>query len=107
MPPLCSESGLDESGCRRTCVLERGHEGNHQDLKGECWEPPGLTLARLNQTWGRTHQIAWTGSFWVATAHSRTSPWRTEVEPTPAQLEERLRTRGKDQPAVPTPWRSL
>ncbi|MES0908533.1 hypothetical protein [Nocardiopsis tropica] len=93
MPPLCVEARLDACGRRRACVLDRGHDGDHQDLKGESWEPPGVTLARLKKVWGHTHRIVWTGTLWVATAHSRAVPWRTEVEPTPAQLEERLRRR--------------
>ncbi len=89
--PLCGEAHLDHSCMRRTCLLEAGHSGPHEDSKGQTWEPPELTLERLRSTWGSTHRIAWTGSLWMATHRDPNAPWRTEVEPTPEQLEERLR----------------
>ncbi|CAL9478233.1 hypothetical protein SUDANB121_02996 [Nocardiopsis dassonvillei] len=89
--PLCGESHLDQACARRECLLEEGHTGPHEDVKGRTWEPPERTLERLRSAWGRTHRIAWTGSLWMATHRDPDAPWRTEVEPTPEQLEERLR----------------
>ncbi|MDE3723045.1 hypothetical protein PWG71_16770 [Nocardiopsis sp. N85] len=104
IPPLCNESRLDHQARLSTCHLETGHPGPHEDARGETWEPPGVVLERLRKTWGRTHRIAWTGSLWMATAYDRTSHWRTEIEPTPDQLEERLRTRAKAAPSpIPRP----
>ncbi|MFL1377397.1 MULTISPECIES: hypothetical protein [unclassified Nocardiopsis] len=97
--PLCGESRLDRSGIRRSCLLDRGHDGEHEDARGDRWEPPGLVLERLRATWGRTHRIAWTGALWMATHRDPSVPWRTEIEPTPEQLEERLRTRSRATPS--------
>lgn len=90
MPPHCAETSLDRNGIPRCCVMEAGHEGDHMDRQGGTWEPPGIVLQRLRETWGRTHRIIWTGRMWMATAHRDDVHWRTEVEPTPGQLEESL-----------------
>ncbi|WP_435107365.1 hypothetical protein [Nocardiopsis synnemataformans] len=90
MPPHCTEKALDRNGHRRYCVLEAGHEGDHMDRYGRTWEPPGVTLARLQRRWGHTHRVAWTGETWLATAHDPSAPWRSETERTPEQLEESL-----------------
>ncbi|WP_262391655.1 hypothetical protein [Nocardiopsis sp. CNR-923] len=45
----------------------------------------------------------WTDSLWTATARSRAVKWRTEIEPTPEQLEERLRRHAH--PPAPAPTR--
>lgn len=100
-PPPCGETALDRSGSPRTCVLDSAHEGDHFDGRGRSWEPPGVTLARLRRSWGRTHRIVWTGSLWMATAHARTCRWRTVIEPTPAQLEEGLRRHASPPPPPP------
>lgn len=97
--PLCGEVRLDRQGRRRVCLLDLGHPGRHEDARGERWEPPGPVLERLRSTWGRTHHIAWTGTLWMATHRDRSVPWRTEIEPTPEQLEERLRFRSRDAPS--------
>jgi hypothetical protein len=100
MPPHCTETSLDRNGVPRCCVIEAGHEGDHMDHQARTWEPPGTVLARLRETWGRTHRIIWTGRMWIATAHRDDVHWRTEVEPTPAQLEESLQkhSRPPDRP---------
>jgi hypothetical protein len=103
MSSYCAETRLDESGYRRVCVLDTGHEGEHMDARGVRWEPPGATLQRLRARWGHTHRIVWTGALWMATAHNRTAQWRTEIEPTPQQLEERLQHRAHP----PAPARRL
>ena len=89
----CGEVRLDASGWTRTCALTEGHAGPHIDATGQDWEPPAVTLERLRDRWGATHRIAWTGRLWMATAHHADVPWRTEVEPTPAQLEAKLKAR--------------
>ena len=93
MPPHCSETSSDRSGIPRACVMEAGHEGDHLDRRGRTWEPPGVVLVRLRETWGRTHRVVWTGRMWIATAHRPDADWRTTIEPTVEQLEERLRAR--------------
>lgn len=102
----CGEKRLDAHGRTRTCALTEGHTGPHIDVSGQDWEPPRVTLARLRSRWGSTHRIAWTGTLWVATARRRDVPWRSEIEPTPEQLEERLRTR-PTRPCVPEQRRKL
>lgn len=94
MPPHCSEMSLDSNGVPHACVMEAGHEDNHMDRTGRIWEPPGTVLARLQETWGRTHRVIWTGRMWMATAHRADVDWRTETEPTPDQLEESLLRHG-------------
>lgn len=89
----CGEARLDEHGWVRTCARPPGHDGLHIDARGQDWEPPTVTLERLQNRWGRTHRVVWTGRLWMATAHRHDVPWRTEVEPTPEQLEQRLRSR--------------
>ncbi|MEE2050290.1 hypothetical protein [Nocardiopsis tropica] len=101
MPPHCTETSLDRNGIPRACVMEAGHEGDHMDHQARTWEPPGTVLARLRETWGRTHRVVWTGRMWMATAHRRDVDWRTETEPTVEQLEESLRRHGY-QPAAET-----
>ncbi|MDT0331759.1 hypothetical protein [Nocardiopsis lambiniae] len=90
IPPPCGHTALDRGGLRRTCVLDTDHDGDHQDVKGRTWRPPETVLDGLRSRWGTTHRIAWTGSMWLATHRDPTAPWRTHVEPTPEQLEERL-----------------
>ncbi|MEU0490521.1 hypothetical protein ABZ249_14935 [Nocardiopsis sp. NPDC006139] len=91
IPRPCGETSLNSGGFRRTCVLDSDHAGDHEDLDGRTWQPPGTVLARLRAAWGDTHRIAWTGSLWVAVHRDPAASWRTHVEPTPAQLEDRLR----------------
>lgn len=98
MPASCDESSLDQQGRLRQCLLNSGHDGSHRSDAGENWEAPGVVLERLRVKWGRTHRIAWTGTLWMATAYDRRSHWRTEIEPTPEQLEARLR--GRPRPTV-------
>ena len=95
----CGNTSLDTSGGVRTCALAQGHTGPHVDTHGHDWEPPEVVLKRLQDRWGATHRIVWTGRMWVATAHRADVPWRTEIEPTPQQLEARLRSR----PLLPHP----
>lgn len=90
-PPLCAEIRLNSSGYPRSCCLDAGHDGDHMEISGDTWAPPGETLMKLNARWGRTHRIAWTGRLWLATDRNPSSHWRTEVEPTPEQLEMSLR----------------
>ncbi|OLT27719.1 hypothetical protein BJF83_17745 [Nocardiopsis sp. CNR-923] len=71
-------------------MLGADHDGDHEDARGERWEPPATTLARLRERWEHAYRIVWTGSLWMATAYSPYVAWRTEVEPTPEQLEARL-----------------
>ncbi|MEV2274017.1 hypothetical protein AB0I72_00395 [Nocardiopsis sp. NPDC049922] len=99
----CPEIGLDPSGFVRRCVLAPGHEDRHEDAKGRRWEPPEVSLPRLRDRWGHAYWIAWTGRMWVATAHDRCAPWRTEVEPTVEQLETRLHRHTR--PRVPAATR--
>ena len=108
VPPPCGQSALDPGARRRVCAEETGHDGEHVDVTGYRWEAPGAVLARLQQTWESTHRIAWTGTYWVATARDPLSRWRSHVEPTPAQLEADLR-RHTGHPPIPrqrreTPW---
>lgn len=104
MPASCNESSLDQHGRPRQCLLATGHDGSHQSDAGDQWESPGVVLERLRAKWGCTHRIAWTGTLWMATARDRRCHWRTEIEPTPGQLEARLR--GRPSPAViPEPRR--
>ena len=105
MPASCDESSLNQHGRLRRCFLDTGHDGSHQSDAGEKWEAPGVVLERLRAEWGRTHRIAWTGTLWMATAHDRRCHWRTEVEPTPEQLEERLRRRPSPT-VIPEPRRA-
>ncbi|QVJ03516.1 hypothetical protein KGD82_27735 (plasmid) [Nocardiopsis eucommiae] len=56
----------------------------------DTWEDPAVVLPRLSARWGHTHHISWTGRLWLATDRRPSSHWRTEVEPTPEQLEESL-----------------
>ncbi|MBB6121912.1 hypothetical protein [Nocardiopsis algeriensis] len=100
--PTCREEARTPQGRPCVCWLDRGHDGDHEDAAGYRWEPPGVALRRLRDTWGGTHRIAWTGTLWIATARSQAAPWRTEIEPTPAQLEDRLRHRGSP-PTIPAP----
>ncbi|MDT0328223.1 hypothetical protein [Nocardiopsis lambiniae] len=100
LPPLCGEVRLDHQGTRRVCVLDLDHPDEHEDVRGDRWEPPSLTLERLNRTWGATHRIAWTGSLWMATHRDPRAHWRTQIEHTPDQLEERLR-RYSGHPPIP------
>ncbi|MFV2195559.1 hypothetical protein [Nocardiopsis sp. LOL_012] len=92
--PPCGETSLNPSGLPRTCERETGHDGDHMDAHGARWEPPRVVLERFRERWGRSHRIVWTGRLWVATAHDSRASWRTEIEYTPDQLEERLRKRG-------------
>ncbi|MFJ9554422.1 hypothetical protein ACIRPH_11435 [Nocardiopsis sp. NPDC101807] len=85
-------------------MIEVGHDGDHMDARGVCWEPPGATLARLNKELGSTHQIAWTGSLWLATARDPAAPHRSEVENTPEQLIAAIRRHNA--PTTPEPVRS-
>ena len=108
VPPPCGESALDPGARRRVCVEEAGHGGAHVGGTGYPGGAPRAVLARLRQAWGHTHRIAWTGTYWVATAHDPRSRWRSHVEPTPAQLEADLR-RHTGHPPIPhprrgTPW---
>lgn len=89
----CGAERLNRNSARRTCRLEPGHPGNHQDRDGATWSDPGTTLTRLQDTYGSTHRIAYTGALWVAVHRDPNAPWRTEIEPTAEQLEKRLRTR--------------
>lgn len=93
MTGLCYSECRDSGGRPRVCVLERDHTGAHEDARGDRWERPETVLERLRETWGATHRIAWTGALWIAVHRDPTAPWRTEIEPTPEQLEERLQTR--------------
>lgn len=90
-PPLCNETRLNQHSFLRACCLDSGHDGDHMEISGATWAPPGETLLRLNARWGRTHRIAWTGRYWLATHRNPYTHWRTEVEPTPEQLEASLR----------------
>ncbi|MFD6953415.1 MULTISPECIES: hypothetical protein [unclassified Nocardiopsis] len=101
-PPVCGETSLDRDTRHLVCVLDTGHDGDHQDARGTRWEPPRTTLVRLRRRWGRTHRVAWTGSYWVATARDRRVRWRSHIEPTPDQLEADLR-RHTGHPPVPAP----
>ena len=87
----CLEAHLTSAGRTRRCVRARTHEGVHMDEYGDTWAPPAQVLAELTARWGRTHKIAWTGRFWLATHHHPRAPWRSQIEPTPEQLESRLR----------------
>ncbi|MFL1441803.1 hypothetical protein [Nocardiopsis protaetiae] len=89
----CGETRLARTGASRTCVLDTGHDGHHQDSRGDVWPDPAAVLAGLQDTYGDTHRISWTGRLWVAVHRDPRAEWRTEIEPTPEQLEERLRTR--------------
>jgi len=91
MPPHCTETSLDTDGIPRSCSLSAGHDGAHMSWTAETWEDPTTVLPRLVSRWGRTHQFAWTGRLWRATDRSPDSHWRTEIEPTPEQLEASLR----------------
>lgn len=102
LAPRCGDTCLNTEGRIRACALDSGHDGPHEDIHSDQWEPQGVVLERLRKRWGHTHRIAWTGRLWMATAHDRNVSWRTEIEHTPEQLEERLRTRGA-YPPVPTP----
>lgn len=103
--PLCGDTCLNAEGRVRACALDSGHDGPHEDIRSDQWESPGVVLERLRRRWGHTHRIAWTGRLWMATAHDRNVSWRTEIEHTPEQLEERLRARGVT-PTVPEQRRS-
>ncbi|QKW32422.1 hypothetical protein HUT17_05035 (plasmid) [Nocardiopsis flavescens] len=103
MTGICGTERLDSAGHPRTCLLSPHHDGPHEDSKGTTWHRPETTLARLRACYGHTHRIAWTGRMWIATHRDPTAPWRTEVEPTPEQLEERLRTRQGITPKAPPP----
>lgn len=102
LQPRCGDTCLSPAGRLRTCELDADHDGPHEDVRGDRWESPGLVLERLRERWGHTHRIVWTGRLWMATAHHRNASWRTEIEPTPEQLEERLRTRSTC-PPIPLP----
>ncbi|MFL1376055.1 MULTISPECIES: hypothetical protein [unclassified Nocardiopsis] len=103
IPPLCGQAALNRNGSRRTCVLDADHPGDHEDPTGWTWQPPETVLAHLRDTWGTTHRIAWTGALWVAVHRDPAAPWRTHVEPTPDQLEDRLRQHATVRPAEPRP----
>ena len=103
MPPHCAETSLDRNGIPRCCVIEVGHEGDHMDHQGRTWEPPGIVLVRLRETWGSTHRIIWTGRMWIATAHQTDVHWRTEIEPTPGQLETSLHEHSRPPTRTRTP----
>jgi hypothetical protein len=100
IPPACRETALDRDCRHHVCTEDAGHEGDHVSVRGHRWKTPRTTLARLREVWGRTHHVAWTGSYWVATARDRRAPHRTHVEPTPELLERELR-RHTGQPRVP------
>lgn len=102
-PGECGTERLDTAGRPVACRLDRGHTGDHADARGETWEPAETTLARLRTAYRATHRIAWTGRMWIATARDPKAPWRTEVEPTPEQLETRLRDRQGVTPATTPP----
>jgi hypothetical protein len=89
-PRVCRESALDPACRHHVCTEDAGHDGDHVSLRGYRWETPTVALARLRAAWGRTHHVAWTGSYWVATAHDRDAPHRSHVEPTPKLLERKL-----------------
>ncbi|WP_435111000.1 hypothetical protein [Nocardiopsis synnemataformans] len=91
IPRACREAALDRDCRHHVCTEDAGHDGEHVSLRGYRWETPTVTLARLRATWGHTHHVAWTGSYWVATAHDRSAPHRSHVEPTPELLERELR----------------
>ena len=97
-PELCSDKRLTEGGRRRRCVIGVGHDGDQMDADGECWEPPGLTLARLQKTWGAAYWIRWTGTLWLATARDPGAPHRTEIENTPEQLVRAIRLHNAPRP---------
>lgn len=103
MGPLCTETRRTEHGYTRGCVLEVGHDDDHMDDRGQTWQPPGATLQELAARWGRTHRFAWTGVYWIATHRQRRTHWRSEIEYTPAQLEERLRAHHGPPPGPPMP----
>ncbi|MFY7069564.1 hypothetical protein ACOQFV_27215 [Nocardiopsis changdeensis] len=90
---ICGAERLTPSSTLRRCVLDPHHAGHHQDEGGETWVPPEVVLKRLRAAYGQTHRIAWTGRMWIATNRDPDAPWRSEVEPTPEQLETRLRDR--------------
>lgn len=100
-PPPCNETHLNMHSFLRACCLDAGHDGDHMETTGQTWEPPGVVLQRLSDRWGRTHRIAWTGRYWMATDRNPRSHWRSEVEPTPEQLEMALR-RHHGSPVEPT-----
>ena len=100
IPPPCGESALDMCARRRVCVEDAEHDGEHVDVTGHRWEDPRVALDRLRARYGRTHTIAWTGTYWVATARDRRARWRSHVEPTPAQLEADL-LRHTGHPPIP------
>ena len=100
-PPSCSEERLTEHSQLRRCVLDGGHDGDHEDARGDTWPPPGVVLQVLTARWGRTHKFAWTGRFWVATHRDPRAPWRSQIEPTPKQLEARLNTHYGTPPGPP------
>ncbi|WP_019610845.1 hypothetical protein [Nocardiopsis sp. CNS-639] len=91
IPQACRETVLDRTCRHHVCAEDAGHDGDHVSVRGYRWEPPRATLARLRARWEHTHHVAWTGSYWVATAHDRSAPHRSHVEPTPEQLERKLR----------------
>lgn len=103
MPPHCAETALTESGVPRACVMEANHDGDHLDWQGRTWESPGQVLDRLRAQWGATHRVVYLGRMWMATAHRRNVEWRTEIEPTPEQLEQRLRDHHGPPPGATAP----
>ncbi|WP_017599183.1 hypothetical protein [Nocardiopsis lucentensis] len=88
LPPMCPEIGRDHSGYVRRCVLDLDHDGDHQDARGDTWEPPEVALPRLRARWGHSHHIVYLPSgLWMATAYDPNAYWKTEVEPTVEQLD--------------------
>lgn len=101
MPPHCTETSLDEHGIPRSCSLSAGHDGDHMSWTADTWQDPTEVLPRLTSRWGRTHRVSWTGRLWLATDRNPQSHWRTEVEPTPGQLEASLRRHHGDPSGPP------
>ena len=101
---LCDANGLTEHGRAWFCIHPADHTGSHVDDHGHPRHLPGEVLHDLKARWGRTHTFAFTGTLWMATHRDPRTHWRTEIEPSPELLEQRLRAQHGPPPGpIPTP----
>lgn len=103
IPLECGERALDASGMPRVCVKDSGHDGDHADARADAWERPERTLERLIAQWGHLYTIARAGALWKAVARNPHASWRTHIEPTPDQIEARMRTHAPQEEATMSP----
>ncbi|WP_017603467.1 hypothetical protein [Nocardiopsis alkaliphila] len=101
---FCPAHGLTHKGERWYCIHPADHPGAHMDDHGHPRHLPGQVLQDLTQRWGRTHKFAFTGKLWIATHRDPRTHWRTQIEPCPDLLEQRLRAQHGPPPGpIPPP----